>query len=136
ILITPVGDIEPRLAALRERGTPVVLVDRESRDARLSSVSVDDVEGGRLAVAHLLDTGRRRILFAGGPFGIRQVADRLAGARLAVERVPGATLDVAETAALTVLEGRRLGEELLARPAPPESVFAANDLVAMGLLQA
>ncbi len=51
---------------LRERGVPVVLVDRESRDAALSSVSVDDVAGGRLAVEHLLATGRRRIAFVGG----------------------------------------------------------------------
>lgn len=136
VLISPFGDIEPRLVALRTRGTPVVLVDRESRDAGLSSVSVDDVSGGRLAVEHLLETGRRRILFAGGPLGIRQVSDRLAGAGLAVEGVPDASLEVAELAGLTVLEGRRLGEELLRGEALPDAVFAANDLVAVGLLQA
>jgi Transcriptional regulators len=136
VLISPFGDIEPRLVALRARGTPVVLVDRESRDAGVSSVSVDDVAGGRLAVAHLLERGRRRILFAGGPLTIRQVSDRLTGARDAVAGVPDATLEVAETEALTVLEGRALGERLLARPELPDAVFAANDLVAVGLLQA
>jgi LacI family transcriptional regulator len=136
ILISPYGDIEPRLAELRRRGTPVVLVDRESRDSGVSSVSVDDTAGGRLAVAHLLSTGRRRIAFVGGPLGVRQIADRLAGARQAIAEVEGGSLEVIETSGLTVLEGRRVGEELVARAERPEAVFAANDLVAVGLLQA
>jgi LacI family transcriptional regulator len=103
VLISHYGDIEPRLQRLRQRGVPVVLVDRESRDATLSSVSVDDIAGGRLAVEHLLATGRRRIAFAGGRLDIRQVADRLAGARAAIAEVPGATLDVLPLEALTVL---------------------------------
>lgn len=136
ILISPFGDIEPRLRQLRERGTPVVLVDRESRDAAVSSVSVDDIAGGRLAVEHLLATGRRRVVFAGGPLEIRQVSDRLAGARSAIAGVPGATLEVIPTRALTVLDGRRLGETLITRAERPDAIFAANDLVAVGLLQA
>jgi len=136
VLISPYGDIEPRLAELRRRGTPVVLVDRESRETHVSSVSVDDVAGGRLAVAHLLATGRRRVAFVGGPLSIRQIADRLAGARQAVAEVGAASLEVVETTGLTVLEGRRVGEELAARETVPEAVFAANDLVAVGMLQA
>ena len=138
VLISPFGDVGPRLARLRSRGTPAVLVDRMSDDEHFSSVSVDDVAGGRLAARHLLDTGRRRIAFAGGPFGIRQVSDRLAGARAAVDARPGASLEVIELTALTVVEGRRAGEALLTRPVGkrPDAVFAANDLVATGLLQA
>ena len=138
VLISPYGDVGPRLARLRSRGTPAVLVDRMSDDERFSSVSVDDVAGGRLAVRHLLESGRSRLAFAGGPFDIRQVSDRHAGARAAVDAHPGATLEVLELAALTVVEGRRAGEAILARPADqrPDAVFAANDLVATGLLQA
>jgi LacI family transcriptional regulator len=138
VLVSPLGDIGERLQRLRALGTPVVLVDRIAEDASLSSVSVDDVAGGRTAVAHLLATGRRRIAFVGGPLALRQVADRLAGAREAVATVPGAELEVLEGAALSVLEGRRMGEQLIARPAAqrPDAVFTANDLLAVGLLQA
>jgi LacI family transcriptional regulator len=138
VLISPFGDIGPRLARLRTRGTPAVLVDRMSSDQNFSSVSVDDVAGGRLATQHLLDSGRRRIAFAGGPFGIRQVADRFEGARATVASRSDATLEVIELTALAVNEGRRAGELIAARPLAerPDAVFAANDLVAMGLLQA
>jgi LacI family transcriptional regulator len=137
VLISPFGDVTPRLARLRSRGIPAVLVDRLSADRAFSSVSVDDVAGGRLAVEHLLDAGRSRIAFVGGPMEIRQVSDRLEGARQAVAAGNG-SLEVLTTAALTVLEGRVVGQALLARPAAerPDAVFAANDLVAMGLLQA
>lgn len=138
VLLSPLGDVHERIERMRAHGTPVVLVDREAEDERVSSVSVDDVAGGRLAVAHLLEQGRRRIAFAGGPLGIRQVADRLRGAREAVAAVPGAGIEVLEGAALSVLEGRRLGERLAEQPSSerPDAVFAANDLLAMGLLQA
>ncbi|WP_394554105.1 LacI family DNA-binding transcriptional regulator [Agromyces sp. MMS24-JH15] len=138
VLISPRTDDPPRLHRLRSRGTPVVLVDRESPDLGLSSVAVDDVVGGELAARHLLSIGRRRIAFVGGPSSIRQVTDRLAGARAAVAEVEGATLEVVETEALTVLAGRAAGEALRARRPEdrPDAVFAANDLLAMGVLQA
>jgi len=128
VLISPHGDIAPRLAALQQRGIPSVVVD--GRAEGFSSVAVDDVAGGRMAVEHLLQQGRRRIAFLGGPSGIRQVDERLAGARAAAP-----DLEVLEAAALTVLEGRRIGRELAARAERPDAVFAANDLLAVGLLQ-
>lgn len=137
LLISPAGDDLGRLARLRDGGTAVVLVDRRADEEHFASVSVDDVAGGHLAVSHLVETGRSRIAFVGGPAGLRQVADRLAGARTAASAA-GAELEVLPTSSLSVLEGRRIGEELQRRPAAdrPDAVFAANDLVAVGLEQA
>ncbi|MFZ6990268.1 LacI family DNA-binding transcriptional regulator [Curtobacterium sp. RRHDQ66] len=137
LLISPAGDDLDRLVRLRDQGTAVVLVDRRADDEHFASVSVDDVAGGRIAVEHLVDIGRRRIAFVGGPFGIRQVADRHAGA-LGAATAAGASLEVLRTSSLSVLEGRRIGEEIQRRPAAdrPDAVFAANDLIAVGLEQA
>ena len=138
VLISPYGDITSRLERLRQRGIPAVLVDRSSGDTSFSSVSVDDLAGGRLAVEHLIAQGRSRIAFIGGPVQIRQVEDRLAGARMAVAAHPGTALETIEIDALSVLAGRAAGVEIAAREAAdrPDAVFAANDLVAMGVLQA
>ncbi|QPZ38925.1 LacI family DNA-binding transcriptional regulator [Paramicrobacterium chengjingii] len=138
ILLTPVGARPERLESLRRQGTPTVLVDRQTDSDDFSSVAVDDVAGGYMAVKHLLDIGRRRIVFVGGPARIRQVADRLEGAQKAVADVSDATLDVVLQDSLSVLQGRAAGERLSSRPAlnRPDAVFAANDLLAMGLLQA
>lgn len=138
VLITPASDDVSGLQRLADAGTPVVLVDHEIPGSGFCSVSVDDVEGGYLATRHLLEIGRRRIAFLAGPLSIAQVAHRLDGARRAIAEVPGASLEVIEVPALTVLHGRDAGDAVAARPAQdrPDAVFAANDLLAVGLLQA
>ncbi|MEV7799012.1 LacI family DNA-binding transcriptional regulator [Microbacterium foliorum] len=138
VLLTPATDDLTAVHRFAAGGMPVVLVDREVEEGVLPSVSVDDVEGGRLAAEHLLSSGRRRLAFVGGPQSVQQVADRLRGVRLAVAAHPDATLKVFEQSALTVLQGRAAGEAIAARPADsrPDAVFAANDLLAVGLLQA
>ncbi|GAA2859974.1 LacI family DNA-binding transcriptional regulator [Microbacterium arabinogalactanolyticum] len=138
VLLTPASDDLSSLRRFTDAGMPVVLVDHEVDEGEIPSVSVDDVEGGRLAVRHLLDAGRRRIAYVSGPRSVRQVAERLEGAQAAIAEVPGATLEVIEQASLTVLQGRAAGEALAARAEQdrPDAVFAANDLLAVGLLQA
>jgi LacI family transcriptional regulator len=124
---------------LVKHGVPVVLVD--SADGRSwCSVSVDDVEGGDLAVTHLMEQGHERIAFVGGPLTTVQVADRHRGAVRAVERMgqdPRAVLTVLGTTALDVGEGRRGGERLAGLPLRrrPTAAFCANDLLALGMLQ-
>lgn len=138
ILLAPFGDVLPQLRRLRTAGIASVLVDRFSADGEFSSVSVDSVAGGRLAVEHLIETGRRRIAFIGGPLQLRQMNDRLAGARSAAENTTARVeLEVVPTTSMTVEEGAAAGARILARPRRewPDAVFAGNDLLALGLLQ-
>jgi len=138
VLISPYGDIGQRLQQLRDRDIPAVLVDRINVDGKFSSVAVDSVAGGQIAAQHLIDTGRRRIAFVGGPFDIRQVRDRLAGARVAVDNSEfDVEIEVIATTALTVDEGVQAGRRIMdrSRPNRPDALFAANDLLALGLLQ-
>ena len=137
VLLSPVGDAWPTVERLRSRGIPVVLVDRALSDTSVSSVAVNDVAGGCLAVEHLIARGRRHLAFVGGPMNIRQVTDRLEGARTVVSESGGVRLEVLETAELSVLAGRDIGRRLVARDAAerPDAVFAANDLLAFGVLQ-
>ena len=138
VLITPVGNVIDRLRRLRDRGTSVVLVDRLTRAKEFSSVSVDDKMGGRLATQHLLEIGRRRIGFIGGPASLPQVKARLTAARAAVEEHGDASLAFVETTTMNADAGRTGAEQLLALPKRkrPDAVFAANDLIALGVLQA
>ncbi|GAA0411511.1 LacI family DNA-binding transcriptional regulator [Leifsonia naganoensis] len=137
MLVASHEGVEDRLAVIRRRGTPTVLVGQAAVSPEQASVSVDDVAGGALAARHLLDGGRRRLAFVGGPVGIRQVGDRLGGAQRAVDAVPGASLEVLPVEDRTIAGGVEAARDLVAR-APedrPDALFAANDLLALGLLQ-
>jgi LacI family transcriptional regulator len=138
ILISPHGSVEDRLDTLKDFGIPAVLVDRVSDTKMFPSVSVDDEAGGEIAVTHLLDSGRRHIGFVGGALDVPQVRDRLLGAQRAIAKAPDTRLSIFDTQHTTVLEGRRVGKTIAAlAPADrPDALFAANDLVAVGLLQA
>ncbi|MDQ7876538.1 LacI family DNA-binding transcriptional regulator [Microbacterium sp. QXD-8] len=137
VLVSPIGSIDRRIERFHRQGIPVVLLDKMGDPTLSPSVSIDDQSGGHMAVAHLISRGRTRIAFVGGPEGIRQVDDRLAGALLAVAENPGVTLEVIPVETRGVEDGARVGESLLLRPPAqrPDGIFAVNDRLAFGLLQ-
>lgn len=138
VLLSPIGNVDERLYRLRQREIPVVLVDRVSTDPSFSSVSMDDVAGGILAVEHLVSRHRRHIGFVGGPLSIRQVEERFLGANQVAAVKEGVSLELVPTAGLSIAEGRRVGADLAGRTTGtrPDAIFAANDLLALGVLQA
>ncbi|GAA5163767.1 MULTISPECIES: LacI family DNA-binding transcriptional regulator [Amycolatopsis] len=132
VLLSPVDGTDE---TFRRRNIPYVLVDRKVPPEEASSVSVDDVAGGALAAGHLLESGHRRIAFVNGPPVLEQCRDREQGVRSALEG-SGAKLSVLETSALDVASGRDAGARLLGMSPRPTAVFCANDLLALGVLQA
>ena len=141
ILITPVHGSAPAIKGIRDRGTPVVLLDRPGPPGHCS-VAVDDRRGGELAVAHLLALGHRRIAVVNGPLAIRQCADRRRGAYHAVIRArldPAAVLTEISVLAMNTLCGAEAADKIRAPgpygPGVPTAAFCTNDLLALGLLR-
>lgn len=139
VIISPIDDVSETVLRLRDRGTAAVLVDRRADPSIACSVSMDDVAGGKLAVQHLIEQGCKRIMMVGGPAELQQIADRLIGARAAItEAGADISFEYLPTRELSVLVGREQGERLasLGDHARPDGIFAANDLLAVGILQA
>lgn len=137
MLVASHDAIEDRLTQIRGRGIPSVLVGQRAVSELQPSVSVDDVSGGYLAARHLIEIGRKRLAFVGGPLGIRQVADRLEGAGNAVREAGDVTLEVVNVTNRTIADGREIGRSMVSRSAAtrPDGIFAVNDLTALGMLQ-
>ncbi|MEU8956322.1 LacI family DNA-binding transcriptional regulator [Streptomyces sp. NPDC048518] len=138
VLLTPADATGRNIDAFRRHGIPFVLVDRVAEGATECSVSVDDVMGGALAVRHLVDAGHRSIAYVSGPPGLNQVKDRRVGAlqALAEAGLDASVMRELPTERLDVAAGRDAGARILGLTERPTAVFCANDLLALGVLQA
>lgn len=135
VLFAPMSDDLDVLERFSARNVPVVLVDRVDPTGRYPSVSVDDVLGGRLAAAHLIQGGARRLMYVGGPATMAQMRERLEGCRIEADRA-GLGLTVVDEGALSVRLGREIGRRLaMMSPAErPDGIFGGNDEVALGIM--
>jgi LacI family transcriptional regulator len=135
----------PMTAARADRlaasGYPVALVDSTHPD--FDSVAVNNVEGGYAAVRHLLDGGRTRIgLILPNPESAPGVQRRTGAERALREaglRLDPALVQVSDETlqhGYTREEGYAAMQALLARNPPPDAVFAASDVQALGALKA
>jgi LacI family transcriptional regulator len=100
-------------------------------------VHLDDAEGAAEATRHLLAGGITEIAFVSGPKGLGPGDRRLSGYLLALAAagvVPAERNIVRGD--YTVEAGRSVVSDLLTRRSPPRAVICANDLIAIGALQA
>jgi LacI family transcriptional regulator len=125
------------LESLRRRGIPVVLLDRKVDGMAGDLVRGESVEASGALVEHLVDHGHRRIAMISGPSDVSTALDRERGYRQALERRglhPDPTLF--RHAEYTREGGHREALGLLGREDPPTAIFAANNFLAFGVMDA
>ena len=116
-------------------GTPVVLFNRVSKNAEASSVCCENRVGGRLAAETLARAGHRRLAFLAGAADTSTNTERLAGF---MERCGelGLPPPAVEPGSYTHEAGFAAMARAIAADRPPEGVFCANDIIALGAIDA
>jgi LacI family transcriptional regulator len=137
LIITAYGPDQGYLQSVRERGTPLVFVDRVPRGLLADVALTDNVGWAAVATEHLIDHGHRRIAFLCDDVSIPTARDRRHGYERAMT-----------TAGLEVLDGYTVGdlttadlaaaavERLLERPDPPTALITAQNLITIGGVRA
>lgn len=134
ILISLHGS-DPLPRDLQRRNIPVVVGGRPVLGG-VTYVDVDNRHGAGSAVAHLLEAGRRRVATVAGPQDMPAGVDRLLGYRETMPAGADADDQLVEIADFTLEGGRLAAERLLQRAPEIDAVFAASDLMAVGVLAA
>ena len=127
---------DPIVDELLVAEVPFVLVNRTVDRGGVAAVIPDDHAGMALAVDHLHDLGHKRIGHVAGPPATSTGSRRAAGFLAAVRAhglEPGPIEDVPS---FTVEAGRAAGHRVLASSERPSAIVAANDLIALGVLDA
>jgi DNA-binding LacI/PurR family transcriptional regulator len=137
VLLVSLHGEDPLPAFLRDQGIPVVVGGRPPVGAEVSFVDVDNIEGARSAVRHLVDRGRRRIATLTGPLDMAAAADRLEGYRAALSEAglpADRSLELSGEFDQEVARTRTA--DLIRRHPDVDAIFAASDPMAAGALQA
>jgi LacI family transcriptional regulator len=120
--------------------TPLVIIDEEMPDlpAHASVVTSDNEEGGAAAARHLAGLGHTEIGVVAGPVGLPTAEARLRGflVALAARDVVIPPERILRAVSYTREAGLAAGASLLARQPGITTVFCANDLIALGLMEA
>jgi DNA-binding LacI/PurR family transcriptional regulator len=116
-----------------DTGIPVVMFNRYVPSFPASSVTTDNIAGGRLAADYLLRGGHRRIAYVAGAEDSSTNRDREAGflAGLAAQSVPAFARAVG---GYTFAGAAQAARTLLAQPVIPDAIFVANDHMAFAVM--
>ncbi len=146
-IVHSISTESPVFDGLRRRRIPLVVVD-DKPDAALDCVNVDDRGGAKLAAQHLVELGHRTVglVAVGLADGPRLVpataraddyflAERLAGWRSPLRKA-GASVSVASHTTYGRVQGRAAASLLLDRDPRPTALLCANDLMALGAVDA
>ena len=131
-ILTRLVQVPPALARHR-----LVLLNCYDETHSAHSVLPGDVLGGRAATEHLLERGCKRVALINGQQGVDAARDRLKGYKQAL-----ASNDIPFDPALVrpgnwePSAGYEMTKELMALDSPPDGIFCANDMMALGCYDA
>lgn len=125
------------LKDMLKRNIPIALFARDLPTMAVDTVLVDDYMGGYLAASHLAELGHRRIAVIAEGTQVLSSRERLRGYRSAMEE-HGIDIDerLIGVSDFTIEGGKRTAGALLDGTEPPTAIFACNDLLAIGAIQA
>lgn len=135
LLIAPVLE-EQTIALLRQRKTPVVIIDPRRLDTDLPRVTVDNYQGTRSAAEHLIGLGHRRIAYIGGDLDLESSTVRFNGFRDAM-LLAGLPVEEQLTAFcdFSYASGFRTASRLIEEQRP-SAIMTGADLIAFGAVDA
>lgn len=130
------NDLEALLGGVRKKGIPIIFFDRRRDISGISTVTINDYEGGYLATRHLIDNGCQRIAHLAGDCSLEIYAERSRGYRQALI---DAHLEPAERYIIQsqskVEDGIEATRRLLKMRPAPDAIFSASDFAALGAIQ-
>lgn len=126
------------IESMMAKGVPMVFFDRVYDHPNTSKVIVDDLSGAKEATLHLIEQGCKRIAHIEGSPNLEIHKLRLEGylEALREKNMPIDKTLIVPCPEATIEAGKKSTEQLLALPNPPDGIFATNDPVAMGAMQA
>ena len=114
-------------------GIPILLFNRHQYDDKLTSITSDNVGGGRQLADFLVVGGHKRIAYIAGWEGASTQMDREAGFQTGLEAA-GMTLFARETGNFNFEQAKEAARRMFGTQDRPDAVFVANDHMAFAVM--
>lgn len=137
LIISPIRVTDELLGEMNALNAPVVVIGSLPEGTRVDNVRADSHTGIELALRHLIGLGRRRIGFVNGPLDTVPGRHRDTAFRAAMAR-GGLPVDeeLVHVGAFQRATGSEATRRLLRQSPGPDALLCANDLIALGALDA
>jgi LacI family transcriptional regulator len=126
---------EHELVEALPAGTPAVLINTRDPVGGHPAVRIDNPAGARAVAEHLVALGRKRIVHIAGAAGNVEAQERADAFRTALDAQDGVSIELVQ-GDFSEESGEAAIEALLRSGQKFDAVFAANDMMAIGALQA
>lgn len=141
LAVAPTGAAEliPVLERARAAGIPVIIFDTDIEwPSKLTFVGGDNRRAGKLAGEHIVKLleGKGQVAIIRGVLGVMTHEDRVAGFQEALSKAPGVKCVAVQPANSERALGMSVMENLLTRYPDLRAVFATNDQMALGAVEA
>ena len=136
IIITAASLSSKMTDVCARQGTKVLLYNRYVLGAEVNAVCCDNVEGGRLIANYLLDTGHKRMAFIGGAENASTTIDRFKGFSDRLRERGVIDLIVENKGDYSYEWGYQAAKRVLQQDNTCEAIFCANDIIALGAMDA
>lgn len=138
VLVSSVDVTSPAIRSLDHNGTKIILLDEPDITGQYSSVSLDQAAGSRMAAAHLLEQGHRRIGFINVSHRVWWARERLRGIQEAVVAIgedPETIITELTISTMTIRAAEPAVSSLLTQAPDVTAVMCMNDMIALGVLK-
>jgi ribose transport system substrate-binding protein len=141
IAVAPAGvsEIVPLLDKAKAVGIPVIIFDTDvDWPGKASFIGTDNREAGRLVGGHIVKVigGRGKVAIITGVLGIRTHEERIAGFREAIAAAPAVECVTVQPANSERALGMSVAENILTSHPDIKAIFATNDQMALGAVEA
>ena len=138
LLVSPVSNDISQLEDVLKGQVPIIYFGGKVNDSMENYIGIDNYRGGRIAVEYLVELGHKKIVMICDDLITKTRIDRVEGYKAVMQRENlKPEIFVNENG----LKGRECGLETMTRilnsqTSAPTAVFALNDLMAIGVMEA
>ena len=137
ILLVPASSAPDSIQLIKNQNIPVVVLDRQVPDIDVDIVRADSETGAFELTKHLISLGHRQIAMLAGPQKVSTAIDRVNGFCRALDESDQELCEpLVFWGGFTEEAGYEMTKKAIATTPQPTALFAANNFVAIGAIQA